>query len=220
MYSTAPVTDPTVHHTITVQLLTGYQLAVDVHSNHTYLQLYQSLWEQMPIEIRPETLDQMNLLLEGELVPLSHVVAEVSQEMYYLLLDTIWYEVIVRVTSHDAVNHNHPMEKTYSVLQWTIKTHYSTEEKEIYLDTLLYDNDIRRYYSIQTIPHEWATNRYGENKLHLWIEPYHCGMSDIDIVHYIVNHCEHLLCPSLAGKRSIQDQLEAEFTTFEETYPS
>lgn len=79
---------------ITIQLLTGDYIQVEVHPTDSYLRLYLRVLNQLPEDLRvPGGLDSMILLLNGELVPSSNLVAEISKEIYYLFIDTTSYKV-------------------------------------------------------------------------------------------------------------------------------
>lgn len=81
---------------ITIQLLSGDLVEVEVYPNDSYLLLYLRVFNQLPEELRvPGGLDAMILLLNEELVPLCHLVAEISKEIYYLFIDTMSYKVFV-----------------------------------------------------------------------------------------------------------------------------
>ena len=79
--------------------MTGDLLELEVRENETYRSLYILIQEALPEEIRPESLSQMNLLLDGELVSISHApvsVEDVGRE-YQLLLDDTSYHVVAKV---------------------------------------------------------------------------------------------------------------------------
>ena len=204
---------------ITVQLLTGEQREVELPPQPSYAHLYLHVWNQLPEEIRTAGgVNQMNLLLEGELVPMEYgVPAVLSTEVYHVLMDTVRYEVSLMNETSYAIDHNHPQETTYRVWDMVVESSDRVSDtSQRFIGTILYDKDTGRYHTMEDIAHEWTRTRYDTPVLHVWIEPDRETITAVDAVAYLMDCVERLLSPSLAGKRRIQEMLESELTTKEE----
>ena len=77
---------------VTVQLLSGEQLIMEVLPFEFYIHLYHRIKERLPEEVRPRCISQMCLLLGGEMVPY-HQMVKASEEVYHLLIDPTVYKI-------------------------------------------------------------------------------------------------------------------------------
>jgi hypothetical protein len=203
-------------------------MEVEIHLQDSYRRLYEKIWEQLPEEIRPKETSQMNLMLEGELVPMSYSVAEISQEVYYLLMDTMRYKVELELYAEDVVDeefYERQMEvrKEYSSFRVCLTIYNTTEEKRMititmkYVDMILYDKTCQSYYSLNMTEHVWLEELHRENELTIQMEEGRVPLSSEGILTCLMDTIREKHEPSLAGLRHIQEQLEAELTTLEES---
>ena len=196
---------------ITVQLMTGEQMEVEIHSRMTYEELYVALHEQLSEEIRPRFFNQINLLLHGELVPWTSSRVVPAPEVYYLLLDpTVYMAEIVR-DPYDAWNHiqGEALECFRVILRTDAK-------EEFRFGIFLYHPRSKCYCSLEDVEHEWVVNRHGNEELHLWMEQDYPSMDSVGMANYLMECAESRLEISLAGKATVREDVECELTTFEE----
>ncbi len=201
---------------ITVQLLTGDRLEVEVSPQESYRRLYDRVWDQLPEDLRCGERCGMNLLLDGELVPISHEPAIISQEIYHLLMDPIRYDITIHEGASYAVDNNHLQGEVYHV--WGVVVHVlDVEPSRWEMGTILYAENTGRYHPLEENRHEWVYQpRYDRYMLNVWIEHDKEQMSATSIVEHLMGQVEEALHPSLAGKRHIQELLEANIITMEE----
>jgi hypothetical protein len=203
---------------ITVQLLTGDRIEVEVDPEDRYMGLHLSVWKELPEEYHVSGgIDAMMLLLDGEVIPMDHTHATFSREVYHLLMDPVHYKLQPIDNAGWARDLNHPQRKTYHVLDVVVHSRESKTDSfvDYPIQTILYDEAAGRYYALNDIAHERYTTHNGDDGIVVWIEPDNEAVSAETIVGQIMDLVEGLLQPSVAGKRYIQAELEAELTGFE-----
>ena len=206
--------------TASVQLLSGDVLEVEIGYQESYYSMYRQIWRALPKEMRPHVLTQMNLLLEGELVPMSNRPAVVSQETYHLFMDINRYNACVRNHAIDAVDMNDPRQHAYVLLSVVVEA-ISEGKEETTEIKLLYDPDTHLYYDLEGVEREYDGGRHGLHpELLVWLPEGIQGSTGVEMLDLVMKRLEDELSFSMSGRRGIQEQLEGEFTTVEESNPS
>lgn len=211
---------------ITIQLLSGDRMEVEIHPQETYHQMYQKIWETLPKEIRPREVSQLNLMLEGEFIPMSYSVAEISEEVYYLFIDTTRYKLRLETYAEHVVDerfYQGRMEerKVYEAYRVCMTIYEDAGQKVTirldYVDIILYDRTARMYYSLDMKGYLFSEDLlYDDDELTVGMDESIVSVDSMAMLLQLMDRVEEKYQPSLAGRRKIQEQLEGELTTMEE----
>jgi len=197
---------------ITVQRMTGDQLEVEIEPRMTYEQLYVTIYDQLPKEIRPRFLSQMNLLLHGELVPSCDCRVVPESDVYYLLLDPSLHIVEFDQAPCDVWDN-----RTNSNMEcFRVIIHEEESKEEICLGTFVYHPRRQFYLPLEDVEHEWVKNRYEEDELYLWTEPDQPCMDSIGLVDHLMELAENKLELFQAAMEGMRINMKNEVATFEE----
>ena len=218
--STATATaTATASSNITIKLLTGDLMVVEVRSEETYQSLYRLIKEALPEEIRPESLSQMNLLLDGELVPMTSAPVRLSEEVYLLVLDAHRYRISLRATPYHAINMAVDEDDVYELAHIVVdKKSRQDTERGVYSAPLLYHTERKRYYDMDGIQMQWADGRH-DNDFGVHLPQEKVGYTQRKLVNYLMSRMEHLH-PSMAMARAMRTELMEEMIRLEVHYPS
>lgn len=195
-------------------------MVLEVRSE-TYQSLYRLIQEALPEEIRPESVNQMNLLLEGDLVPMTSAPV-MSEGEYLLVLDAYRYGVRLSPTPYHAfdLTMDGPDRDVYEFIHLVVdKKSRQDTERGIYSSRLLYHTERKRYYGLDGIELEWAEGFNYEDELGVYLPQDKVGYTQGEMVIYLMSKMEHL-CPSMAMERSMRATLKEEMIQLEEHYPS
>lgn len=203
---------------ITIKLLTGDLMVVEVRFEETYQSLYRLIQEALPEEIRP-SLSQMNLLLDGELVPMTSAPVLLSEEVYLLVLDAHRYSISLRATPYHAINMTVDEDDVYELAHIVVdKKSRQGTERSVYSAPLLYHTERKRYYDMDGIQMQWVDEHHDDEfGVHLPQEK--VGYTRREFVNYLMSKMEHLH-PSMAMARAMRTELMEEMICLEEHYPS
>lgn len=197
---------------ITVQMMTGEQLEVEIEQRMTYEQLYVAIHAQLPEEIRPDFLSQMNLLLHGELVPCCDDRVVPHSDVYYLLLDPALHLVEFDRAPCDVWDHG-----TQSAMEcFRVIIREEETKEETCLGTFVYHPRQRYYLPLEDVEHEWVQNRHGDEELVLWMRPNQPCMDSIGMVEHLMGLADSRLELFLSAREYMRTDMEDELTTFEE----
>lgn len=229
--------------TITIKLLTGDLMVVEVRQEETYYSLYHRVLEALPQEIRPASVGQLNLMLDGELVPMSHapyrgascphlqggmshapvsyLQGEESDETYHLLIDSTQYVVRVQGRLYQAIDlpQDLPVRNTYTVLNVQVEEKTGFDFKEKMSIPVLYEPNTHQYYDLDGVEQEWIQWRNDE-ELGVYLTHANPSLSDVGMIDLMMERMEKKLSPSLAMLRAMRKALEDEVTGMEERNPS
>lgn len=210
---------------VTVKLLSGDLLEIEIRPEETYLSFYRLLHESLPEEIRPLTYYQLTLLLGEDLVPLTNQKAILSYDQPYLLLIDTYYYRIELDSNEDlarALDLNRQIDyDAFRVRINKVETKEQEDDKlleDIFEEEntwILYDKFLRKYRDCEGIDVMWdmEDNGYEFIEFHLPVDkPYYTHNQLID---YLVDRYSTLLSPSLAGLRHMRTQFEKELETLE-----
>ena len=219
--SSATATTATASSNITIKLLTGDLMVLEVRSEETYQSLYRLIKEALPEEIRPESVNQMNLLLDGDLVPLTSAPV-LSEGEYLLVLDAYRYRVRLSPTPYHAfdLTMDGPDRDVYEFIHLVVdKKSRQDTERGIYSSRLLFHTERKRYYGLDGIELEWAEGLNYEDELGVYLPQEKVGYTQGEMVTYLMSKMEHL-CPSMAMARAMRTELKEEMRMLDAYYPS
>ena len=185
-------------------------MVLEVRSEETYQSLYRLIQEALPEEIRPESVNQMNLLLDGDLVPLTSAPV-LSEGEYLLVLDAYRYRVRLSPTPYHAfdLTMDGPNRDVYELAHIVVdKKSRQATERSVYSAPLLYHTERKRYYGLDGIELEWADDRY-EDDFGVYLPQEKVGYTQGEMVTYLMSKMEHL-CPSMAMTRAMRTELKEE----------
>ena len=209
----------TASSNITIKLLTGDLMVVEVRSEETYQSLYRLIKEALPEEIRPESLSQMNLLLDGELVPMTSAPVLLSEEVYLLVLDAHRYRISLRATPYHAINMTVDEDDVYELFHIVVdKKSRQGTERSVYSAPLLYHTERKRYYDMDGIQMQWVDEHH-DDEFGIQLPQEKVGYTRREFVNYLMSKMEHLY-PSMAMARAMHTELMEEIICLEEHYPS
>ena len=210
----------TASSNITIKLLTGDLMVVEVRFEETYQSLYRLIREALPEEIRP-SLSQMNLLLYGELVPMTSAPVLLSEEVYLLVLDAHRYSIRLSATPYHAIDLavDEDDHAVYELIHIVVdKKSRQETERGVYSAPLLYHAERKRYYDMDGIQMQWVDEHHDDEfGIHLPQEK--VGYTQGEMITYLMRKMEHLY-PSMAMARAMRDELKEEMIRLEEHYPS
>lgn len=218
--SSASLTAPIM----TVKLLTGEILSLELDARETYTGVYHLLWMNLPLDIRPDSIYQMNLMNGEELVPVGQEIAVLDLDIVYvLLLDPSGYLVSFGKEKFvdSAVHENHlayqPLYYTPLLLSVSKYREGVMGEVESTLEEWhLYDPETDRYTDLVDIKQEWIEWR-DEVELAVEIPADKTVKSREEMIDFLIQQVTDCFQPSLAGLRWIRMKLDAELDRLEET---
>ena len=210
--------------TMSVKLLTGEILSLELDARETYTGVYHLLWMHLPLDIRPDSIYQMNLMNGDELVPIGQEIAVLDLDIVYvLLLDPSGFLVSFGKESgvSGAVHENHQPHQPlyYTALHLSISQYKEgvTGEVDCTLDEWhLYDPETDRYTGLVNVATEWIEWR-DESELAVEIPADKPVMNRSEMIEFLLQGVMDGFQPSLAGLRWIRMKLDAELDRLEET---
>ena len=197
-------------------------MVVEVRQEETYYSLYHRVLEALPQEIRPASVGQLNLMLDGELVPMSHApVSYLEDETYHLLIDNTQYVVRVQGRLYQAIDlpQDLPVRNTYTVLNVQVEEKTGFDFKEKMSIPVLYEPNTHQYYDLDGVEQEWIQWRNDE-ELGVYLTHANPSLSAVGMIDLMMERMERKLSPSLAMLRAMRKALEDEVTGMEERNPS
>ena len=215
----ATTSSVSVSATASIKLLTGDLITIEVREGESYYSMYRQIQEALPEEIRPLSLNQMNLLSEGELVPMSQEPAIVSAE-YLLVLDDVSYRLSVEQCSYEGIDLADADRPSYTVLDVSI-TRYVTLNHSIgsNLCQVLYDNQTKTYRDLDGVEQSRDDERSRYADLDVFL-PEGGALTREQMVDVLMRRVDQKLSPSLAMLRAMRAHLDTGFTHEEKNNPS
>jgi hypothetical protein len=194
-----------------IKLLTGDMMEIEVPSGIKYDEIYVLIREALPVELRPYSIHQMVLLLEGELVSMERETAIIHPEATYLLfIDPERYFVNL-CTYHDClvvVDRNHNDGGNHFIpFHFVIKRKVGGDWETLLDEWHLCREEYGGYIDLVDIEQEWRV-RDDENELHISLPREKAIFSLKEMHDFLVTRVETLFQPSLAALRVIRQDVE------------
>jgi hypothetical protein len=181
--------------------------------------MYRQIHEALPEEIRPLSLNQMNLLLEGELVPMTQEPAVVSPE-YLMVLDGVSYGLSISQCSYEGIDMADDDRPTYLVLDVEL-TQYVTQFHSIGSEVcqVLFDNQTKTYRDLEGVEQSRDDERSRYADLCVFL-PEGSALTREQMIDVLMRRVDQELSPSLAMLRAMRINLDTGFAHEEKNNPS
>jgi hypothetical protein len=205
--------------TASIKLLTGDLITIEVCEGESYHSMYRQIQEALPEEICPLSRNQMNLLLEGELVPMTNEPAVVFPE-YLLVLDDVFYRLYISQCSYEGIDMADADRPTYLVLDVELKR-YVTHNHSIGSDfcQVLFDNQTKTYRDLEGVEQSRDDERSRYADLCVFL-PEGSALTREQMIDVLMRRVDQELSPSLAMLRAMRADLNAELAHEEKNNPS
>jgi hypothetical protein len=202
-----------------IKLLTGDLITIEVREGESYYSMYRQIHEALPEEIRPLSLNQMNLLLEGELVPMTQEPAVVSPE-YLMVLDGVSYGLSISQCSYEGIDMADDDRPTYLVLDVEL-TQYVTQFHSIGSEVcqVLFDNQTKTYRDLEGVEQSRDDERSRYADLCVFL-PEGSALTREQMIDVLMRRVDQELSPSLAMLRAMRINLDTGFAHEEKNNPS
>jgi hypothetical protein len=209
---------------LSVKLLSGDILHLEVDSLETYEGIYHMVWENLSEEIRPVSIWQLNLMCGEELVPIARTPAVMDYNTVHLLLiDAEFYHLSFRTEPkissavHERHLPNQPL--NYLPLHLTVIQEREQAWSSQFDEWHLYDQETDRYTDLVDVKQEWLEWRGGEEyELDVEIPPEKPVKDFEEMLHFLVQRIGQHFQVSLAGQRWLEEKLREEMLRVEERY--
>ena len=213
---------------ITCRVLSGEEFEVEILPEMSYFALYQAITDKLPQDIRPRFIEQMNLLLEGELVPWHRDQQVVpSSEVYHIVLDTVSYQVdFTPVETHVRQGTG------YQCWECSVSRHDQCWDEKSNKPAVtgwafyfLYHAPTQSYLFLEDVRHEWDCSGWKwdrEDRIDVWIQPdapYAVWIqpdapqkTQEEMLEKLMEKIEQTITPSLAGITFLRHEVKSYFS--------
>ena len=195
---------------LSVRLLTGEVREISCPAEISYQALYQLIRSELPLEIRPFSIDQMNLMCGGELVPDGMEKAVLSDEEYVLLLDAERYHGCIEIY-HNALHVQdrvllngrvHYEDTDYHPICVDVERICGRTTEAVMGEWHLYDLHTRRFLDLTDIPLEWIGDEEDRTlRLHFPEDRHTLSMEEMEAI--LLRGIDSESPLSLAGQRAV-----------------